>query len=369
MYSHPEEDSIPVLHAVTHPNLRFSQFIATFSLEDFGDEASVWRLGAALFDELELDLGEEQPAIGSDPSMSSYISGLRRRAALSNWLETISRIQVNRDIQEARHFTQSILAHLSGHQIDLACDAALSGKDYRLATLLPQVGGDVEFQEDIRLQLKKWSEPPRVDNFISKDHRKIYEILSGNVVKIPSPTSSTSPDIFICENLDWKRVFGLHLWYGSPQHHLRTAVDNYFESSQNYTASAAPLPAYLAITPRAPQWSSVKTPAFDATFEMIKLSYDDQITLEGTLLPRGFSASPLDFRLPWHMYTLIASVLRIRAFVDIEDPRHSLNDEEVLRLTSPTADSLTLSYAHHLEVIGLWQWSAFILQHLPSGTR
>ncbi|RKP08220.1 nuclear protein 96, partial [Thamnocephalis sphaerospora] len=91
----------------------------------------------------------------------------------------------------------------------------------RLATLLPQIGGDSAFRRDIFEQLERWREYD-FEPLISNDHRRIYELLSGNV-HVSAGSGNThsgtrrAPPLNVVEALDWKRAFGIHLAYGIYQ--------------------------------------------------------------------------------------------------------------------------------------------------------
>ena len=303
------------------------------------------------------------------------LTEVRRRKRLEKWLEDVVRGDVEEQLREiaAGGVTDAgakrIFALLSGHQIERACEAAMDSKDFRLATLLSQAGGDDSFRADIVLQLAKWKEY-RVDSHISKGYRRIYEILSGNV-GISAGNSEgdkidQSPTIHMSEGLDWKRAFGLQLWYGKFQATVSTSLAKYEESTTADLKVASPLPLYLEKPSTAstvsPKWKAAPTPPSDPLFEMIKLYTDPSHSLESVLLPRNFTSSPLDYRLPWHLYIIFSRVLRKRDFGD----RIELGDEAMGEPegNSVRADMVTEGYASQLEGEGLWSWAIFILLHL-----
>lgn len=383
--------SIP--YAVPHPELRFSHFAALStpaSATDRLPEAHLWRLGHALFDEID-DL--ELP---TDPAPSAqtarYIEEIRRRDLLEKWLEDAVKGDVEDDLRRLAAgpsssktsggaAAQRVFAMLSGHQIERACEAAVEAGDLRLATLLAQVGGDDDFREDVYQQLAKWRDQ-RVGAHISPHYRKVYELLCGNVGRSEGVASGDKVDgeqsLHVSDALDWKRAFGLHLWYGTFQATVATAVDRYETAAQADEAVAAPFPAYIerpnataaAAGVASSTWApgAAGDPPSDPLFELLKLFTDPSHALEQALLPRNFGSSPVDYRLPWHLYVLISRVLRRRDFQD----RVELGEEGVtegITGNSVRADSVTESYAAQLEAIGLWQWAVFVLEHLELTDR
>ncbi|KAG8897172.1 hypothetical protein FRC00_004705 [Tulasnella sp. 408] len=77
----------------------------------------------------------------------------------------------------------------------------------------------------------------------------------------------------------------------------------------------------------------------------------------------------MDYRLPWHLYILLATVLRKRDFGDrAEIGRGNLEEEDEMENaplgTSVLAQSVTLSYASQLEYIGEKEKALFVLLHL-----
>ena len=179
------------------------------------------------------------------------------------------------------------------------------------------------------------------------------------------------PSISIPKELDWKRVLGLHLWYGAFDASMEYAVKRYEES---WSDEAAKPITWYEEAKEAIKWNSnLKNPVWDAQFELLKLATGQADGLEQALLPRGFSASPLDVRLAWHCYVLLARSLRLADFADRLDARDVMPEGEDPACpdwsTSALADGLTESYAAQLELIGEWEWAVFVLLHLSHAER
>jgi nuclear pore complex protein Nup98-Nup96 len=375
-------DGVPF--AGVNPDLRFRHFQQSPCLGARRHEAAVWKLGVALFDDVDPDLPPGTPS-----AKYNYALHLRRLRALSEWLAEVVAGAVEEDCRSPRSTSSSsssraasnVFALLSGHQIERACQAALSNSDLRLATLVAQAGSDDTFRENVYLQLVKWREQ-RVDAYVDKAYRRVYELLSGNVGKSEGTGSFGDPvdaseTIYVAEGLDWKRAFGLHLWYGLFEAPVAETVRHYEEATVDDDArTAAPLPWYVeeahdsgSTKDEEVRWKIEGERVNDALFEIIKLFVDPTHDLAAALVPRGFSPSPFDVRLPWHIYVILSRALERRDFEDREELSVVGGGGEFVEgaaaAISQTADALTVDCAHQLESIGLWTWAALVLLHLP----
>lgn len=93
--------------------LSFDTFASLFPTSDSSSPAALFRLGSALFDPLNLHLGRQPP--GSDttsgtaitPDLRNRITLLRRKTALSKWLEDSVKQSVERDLRAKAHGASS----------------------------------------------------------------------------------------------------------------------------------------------------------------------------------------------------------------------------------------------------------------------
>jgi nuclear pore complex protein Nup98-Nup96 len=245
---------------------------------------------------------------------------------------------------------------LSGNSVARAVDMALEGNDMRLASLISQIGRTGEFREEIHRQLEDWAKY-HADSVVSIEYRRIYALLAG-ITDISKGNkargSDYSPDVLISKDLDWKRAFGLRLWYACPfETPISDVFADYDESLNAPHPPATPLPPYLEIS-KTSRWNSPARPT-DVLYSMIRLYSDTTISLEQILAARDSSSSPTDLRLPWHLYQLISRVLQKRDFLDRDDEGYSAQ-----------ADSVTQAYAAQLEQTGQWTYAAFVLLHLET---
>ncbi|OWZ52424.1 nuclear pore complex protein Nup98-Nup96 [Cryptococcus neoformans c8] len=338
-----------------NPGIRFRDFASRFDAGDRSHEANVFRLGVALFDEIDIQLPE-----GSSEELIERISSIRRKLALSKWLEDAVAPLVDSDlITRSEDQPGKIFSLLSGHQVEHAVESALKAGNMRLATLLSQAGGEESFKDELLKQLEDW-QAYKVNPLIAVGYRKLYALLAG-ITDVsagdPSRGSDGCPDVLIADDLDWKRAFGLHLWYGIPfENTIRDVVDSYTFSLSSTHPPARPLPPYLEKPSDNIRSWNLPTEPTDVLYNLLQLYSDDAISLDQVLRSRDTSPSPFDVRLAWHLYVLLSRVLRRRDFEDRDESTGY----------SANADRLTAGYAAQLEEIGEWKWAAFVLLHLET---
>ena len=241
----PDAEGVP--WANPSRTLNFASFASLFPQNDRSYEALLFRLGQALFDPVELRLS---PTISVD--IRNRVLSLRRKTALSKWLQDAVAASVERDLVESSAgeygWAKAVFALLTGNQVEKACDAATDAGNVKLATLLSQAGGDNEFKEDLKAQLKLWREQ-RIDVHVDESVRKVYALLAG-IVDVLEGSKGTGlercPDTQMTKDLDWKRVFGLHLWFSQPlDAPIASAFEAYDEARKADASNVAqPVPWY-----------------------------------------------------------------------------------------------------------------------------
>jgi len=369
----PDEDGIPFANPSS--DLRFSSFVSLFSPTDRSYKASLFRLGHALFDDMDLRLGD---SISID--IRNQIASIRRKATLSAWLEEAVIPAVESELKENTATTTGSAAAayklLTGNQVEKACERAMDEKNMKLATLIAQGGGDSEFKEDLRDQLRIWRED-RIDVHIDESIRKVYALLAG-IVDVVEGSKGTGlercSDIDLLKGLDWKRTFGFHLWFSEP---LEATIGQVFQSynrlwKESPSRVTPPLPSYIeSPTPTPPLPLHSATPPPDALFSLIRLYAEPACSLSRILMPLSFGPAPLDYSLPWHLYILLSRCIRVRDFSDRSDPGVDLDIIESqgggaprVEGHSPSADLLASSFAFQLEGLGMIQEALFVLLHI-----
>ena len=78
--------------------LNFASFVSLFPSTDTSSCAPIFRLGSALFDPVDLRLGHSRYA-SITPDVRNRVNLLRRKAALSKWLEDVVKPAVDGDLR------------------------------------------------------------------------------------------------------------------------------------------------------------------------------------------------------------------------------------------------------------------------------
>ncbi|KAK0458108.1 nuclear protein 96-domain-containing protein [Desarmillaria tabescens] len=328
----PDDAGIPFADP-TSPNLHFASFASLFPTTDHSYEATLFRLGQALFDPLDLRLG---PDITVD--VKNCVSGLARKTALTTWLEHTVAPTVDAALRvPGTSATARVWTLLTGNQVEKACEAAMDAGYVKLATLISQAGGEFDFREDVKEQIELWRNE-HVDVHIDEYVKRVYGLLAG---------------LADTKDLDWKRVFGMHLWFNEP---IDAPIGELFRAFERSVASL----------------SATKDGRPDGLFSILRLFADPACSLTRVLDPASFGSSRIDYTLPWHLYIILSRCMRVRDFSDRGDPGgHHRNDEDMeseeenhIDGHSPTADLMTSMYAGQLEQLGLVQEAAFVLLYI-----
>ncbi|KAF8473419.1 nuclear protein 96-domain-containing protein [Kalaharituber pfeilii] len=348
-------------YGVPWAELKYSTLFDSFAGIQWDDkpssryERSVWKLASVLFDPI-----EEQ----HDGMDIMQLHQRIRKQKLSRFLEEIVERTVDYHARTAGSLEEVALAHLTGHRVEQACASLLEANAFRLATLIPMIGGDNILREEMKRQLFEWKQKGFLSEF-SLPIRALYELLAGNTCYsdgLQKPYEDAAPSFFISQqfNLDWKRTFGLKLWYGTTEDQdLSEAVLRYEEDFKKYPGDVQkPTPWY------APE--NAETEEFDLLWGLLKTyadvflfpNGDGQVVLEDVLSTKWADKERNDYRLPWQLRTLMVR-RRIRDFsvpdMKIEDYQHKIGDD------------LTVSFAAQLEGQGHWEWAMFVIIHLNDG--
>ncbi|TFK49034.1 hypothetical protein OE88DRAFT_1633808 [Heliocybe sulcata] len=365
----PDASDIPCATPSSTTKLTFSSFLPLFAaLPGSGPfEESLFRLGHALFDELDLKLSDKTPS-----DVRYRILSLRRKLALSKWLQGSVAGTVEKELRERASLDDATKAflHMTGNQIDKACDVAMSGGYSKLATLIAQAGGDEDFRADLLQQLAVWKEE-KVDIMIESGVKKVYALLAGALGEEE-----------VWKDLDWKRAFGLCLWFGQKGEEGIVEVFNQykeaFHGAEEGVGIASPAPWYVE-APGAAQslWQTQEAAPPDALYSLIRMFAEPTCSLAELLIPLSFSPSPLDYALCWHLYIIMSRSMRIRDFPDRsrpprgrrlvdddDDEEEEEEEDESVEGHSPSADLLTSQYALQLETTGALEPAVFVLMHL-----
>ena len=335
-------------------------------------EKLVWELASCLFD------GVEYPKQkGKDNG--DYILNRVRKDQLSAFWGRLVQDAAMQQVYKAGSKEEEAIAYLSANQVEDACASLLSGRDYRLATLVSMIGGDSQMRRDIKEQLDEWRRM-KVLSEISEPIRAIYELLAGNTCVsegCKGPLEDRARSFVISERFGfgWKQAFGLRLWYGIREEQpLMVAVQKFLDDLEAHKEDhARPVPWFVEQRVSVPWEDPHKDEREDLLWGILRLYTNHmdgiknrkegrKISLEDVILPQNHQISPVDFRLAWQLY---------HNFQWYElggtKPDHVGNegeDEMSLKITQ-----LTLDYASQLENAGEWVWAIFVMLHLKNTER
>ncbi|KAI9099702.1 nuclear protein 96-domain-containing protein [Phlyctochytrium arcticum] len=395
--------SIP--RAILDSSLDFARFVdATIAVDQLTDlrgfnqpivfsteETLTWKLASALWDPIPVAEGD----YGSQEL--KFIESSLRREEVSRWLKTAVKTATARDAGNHPGI-KKIFYLLAGRQMGQATVAAMSNKDFRLATILSQLGGpgsrvmaappgsgrhasrstgghgipgaygtDEIVTGNLGQQIKIWdAAEARGGCGLSPDYLNVWKLAAGK-------TPSWSTNMFTALS-DWKRTFGLFFWYGEAGNwSLNDALETYEEGYESSIDFRAPLPAYLEDGTSQP--TDLTNVPKDICYHLLRLFTRKDHLLEHTLQPLNMTPNELDHRMSWLLWRVLTDVKRVRTSADakmesvyIRQPFQNPEDGSITQIdvlkvearSARTADRLTRDFVWQLEVLGLWRWAIFV---------
>ena len=356
-------DGVPFARLV--PGFAFAQFAALIE----GDAAQqvherlVWRLASCLFDPLD----STYPP-GAFERTQTYIDNRVRKERLSAFWQSLVRARTMLQARKAPSKEEEAVAYLCGHEIADACGALLQGRDFRLATLVAEIGGDETMRRDMRGQLNEWRRLKMLSEF-SDPVRVLYELLAGNTSVCEGYAGQledrAQPIVISARfDLDWRQAFGLRLWYGiHDEEPAQNAVFKYLEDLESHVEGRTrPVPWFVEEGIR-PLWDDAKHgEREDLLWGLLKvfsgcMEGTDRFALEDVIMPENHQLSPVDFRLAWQLYHMLQKL-------QLADFRPAGVDANGIEIPSPKVDQLTADFAWQLEAGGQWVWALFVSMHL-----
>lgn len=319
------ENGAPLCFSVS--NLSFSDIGKDLAEQASQDEKRIWELCAVLFDRVNLNFPD-----GFDHYLRDKLIEQHRREKLSKWLENYVEPIVDKEVSSLKDGLESVFVLLTGNRIEEACDVAVKSRNLHLATLLPLLGADDEsIRKDAKDQLDNWVSNKSL-HLIPAPTRKIYELLAGNAltsVGVRGVGSESVEPVDLCQGLDWKRAFGMSLWYGTTKSdEISDAVQKYTTAFQNHQAVSRPLK----------EGSS----DFDLLYRLLRLYRNPNPQLSSILTLHEGS-----YRVAWLLYQVLVRSSGI------------FRDEEA-RL----GNALAVSYGYELAARGQWLEAIYVLSGL-----
>ena len=313
-------------------------------------EQSVWELASILFDD------QNAEAYGVPAThKATYDHRIRKDRLIHFWRRQCQEAAM-KAVSAASNAEERAIAHLSANNVVEACDALVQGKDFRLATLVAQIGGDQIMRDDVTNQVAKWRELDALSE-ITEPIRALYSLLAGDTCVCEGKKARTEDKartFVISErfDLDWKRAFGLRLFYAVlAEDTIEDAVVK-FEHDLQSDEGKKPVPWFVEGEAEVP-WDDPKAAQReDVLWGLLKIYAASKSALPtssvaGILAPENITGNPIDARLSFQLYHAITA-----RFPAIADPSK--------------ADYLAQTFAAQLDSAGEWYWAIFSLLHLSS---
>ena len=315
---------------------------------DLYREQAVWELASILFDKIGSDAYAGLPA--GDPS--AFESRIRRDNFSRFW-EQLCQSSVRDAVSAAPSAEERAVAYLSANKIVEACDALAQGKDFRLSILISQIGGDEIMREDMATQIHEWREL-NVLSEVTEPIRALYELLAGNTCicegkKGPLEDRARTFAISDRFKLDWKRAFGLRLWYAIQAYEPIEAAVQKFSEDLKSDERKRPLPWFVEENVSQGWEDPAPNSRQDLLWGLLLLFASSKGSANAPALadivaPHNTTGNPFNSRLSFQLYHLLA----------LRFPQSDTNK----------ADQLTWDFATQFESSGEWLWALYAVLHL-----
>ena len=298
---------------------------------DSTHEKSIWTLASILFDDQNCE------AYGVPKSQDQKYDARIRKDRLILFWRSICEEEALVAANDGLCDEERAIAFLSANKVVEACESLAQGRNYRLATLVAQIGGNQTLHDEIATQICAWRDL-NVLSEMSEPIRGLYSLLAGNTCICEGKQSQHIEDkartFPLSERfkLDWKRAFGLRLYYSiKTEEPIEAAVSAFAQDLEN---------------------DEPAKPGDDMLYSLLQVyaGSKNQLPLPSLghiLLPPKSSLSPLTPRISFQLY----QALTLR-FPSAADPA--------------TADTLAKMFAVQLDAAGEWLLAMFSLLHVTA---
>jgi nuclear pore complex protein Nup98-Nup96 len=240
------------------------------------------------------------------------------------------------------------------HNVSEACNVLAERKDFRLATLVAQIGGDRTTHEVMATQIEAWRNL-NVLSEMTDSIRTLYGLLAGNTCVCEGKKGQLEDrarTFVISErwHLGWKNVFGLKLWYGTLTEEPLQVTVRKFAADLEEKEVTKPLPWFIESAADTMWKDNSPEQRIDPLWGILKLFTDavdntQTIRLSDMVMPQNTVGNPIHTRLSFDLY-------------------HGLQTRLPLQADPSAADQLAWNFAAELESAGSWTWAVFAVMHL-----
>jgi nuclear pore complex protein Nup98-Nup96 len=382
---------VPSATLLTDPApIEFSEMAKAVAIDTTAGahEQQAWQLLSLLFDDADLiPQGVDKEHIQ-----------LHKKVQLSEFWKNLVWDDAQKHVQQAASAEEKAIAHLSCNNVADACHSLLAGLDLRLATMVAQIGGDAVMRQNLITQLEEWR---RLDvlSEMEDSHRALYELLSGNCArsegKNVSGRENKASTFGISSRfaLDWRRAFGLRLWYGiMTDEPIEMAVAQFADAIRDGLEDVKPVPWFTEAKENMGWNDPDAQNREDLLWGILKLYASSKLDLdaniEDVLAPENVSGHPLNARLAFQMFQLFKSRHQDDQEADerkvaMPTVRGQADDAHRSSFMSSTSsqfdkdaqaenplvelgDKITLTYAASLHTPKHWTTAAWVYSHLSS---
>lgn len=259
----------------------------------------MWELAQILFD-------------SQDPDLDDLTADRIRKRNLSQFWKSIVTPAAMEQARNAASAESRALAQLSALDIWSATETLLNSGDYRLGTVIAQIGADKDTRDSMVDQIESWREKKMLSE-IPISIRALHEILAGNT-GVSGGIADTYPEdraetfnIAQRFGLDWRQAFGLKLWYGtSLEDPISDAVDLFAEDIANQSDAVKPEPPGKESSGHQDiMWGLLET--YAAQQRSRDAPTDADMGLGNILEPENMSGDPLNAMLSFQLYQALCA--------------------------------------------------------------
>lgn len=386
------KDGVPYAKLTTDNPLDFADLAKSVGLDTPAGvhEQQAWQLLSLLFD------GFDEVPSDTTPELFAQHNSRHRKDRLADFWETLVYQDAENHAQESATAEEKAIAYLSGHNIPDACHSLLAGLDLRLATMVSQIGGDLTLRADVAAQIEEWG---RLDVLAEMQDsvRALYELISGNCGlsegKQHDGRENKADTFSIAERfgLDWRRAFGLRLWYGTlDDESIELAVAQYADALRDGKEVVKPTPWFLKQQAHMGWNDPEASNREDILWGILKLYASSRLQLpanvEDVLAPENVAGHPLNARLSFQLFQLFKSrqedkqepperkvgMPTVRHSDDLQQSFMSSTassyekDEQTEKPLVDLGDKIAITYAASLHTPEHWTTAIFVYAHLSS---
>ncbi len=323
----------------------FADFAAAYG-PVYAYEDTVWTLASILFDD------QDSVLYGVPASQAAVYDYRIRKDRLIAFWSRLCFPAATECVHTAKSHEERAFQHLSVNQVVEACDALVQGKDYHLATLISQIGdGDQAVRDDMEAQINTWRDLNSLSE-MTEPIRALYALTAGKTCKAEGKRGAaedraTTFAISTRFSLDWKRAFGLRLYYAVlATEPLEVAVKAFAEDLQSEAEPAKPIRTTVSS-----DGTTQEAEGEDLLWGLLQLYAASKDWLHfpslGNMLARQSMSSHDNFNTLLSFQLYHALTLRFPNTAD-----------------TFAADSLAIDFAQQLECAGEWMWSLFATLHV-----